>query len=79
MYASNLLGKKVYTHNGIFIGVVSDLKVNLEKRRVNGIVVDVKNKSGKKQATKYLVIPYKWLRCGDIIIVDYTKQNSTEK
>ncbi|MHA1594521.1 MAG: PRC-barrel domain-containing protein [Candidatus Baldrarchaeia archaeon] len=76
MYASKLVGKKVYTAGGVFVGVVEDIIIDLNRKRISKLIVSIKrqidvdcaNENSKEQ--NRITIPYEWTRCGDIIIVN---------
>jgi len=64
---TSLLGKKVYSIMGKYIGNVADVVIDLKKKRITKIDVDVKLPSGEEQR---IVIPYHWLSAiEDIVLV----------
>ncbi len=61
-----LLGKKVYSILGKYIGTVVDVVVDLRKKEVAKIDVSTKSFNGKQR----ILIPYRWLNAvEDIILV----------
>ena len=61
-----LLGKKVYSILGKYIGTVVDVVVDLRKKEVAKIDVSAKSLNGKQR----ILIPYRWLyTVEDIILV----------
>ena len=61
-----LLGKKVYSILGKYIGTVVDVIVDLRKKEVAKIDVSTKSSNDKQR----ILIPYRWLNAvEDIILV----------
>ena len=70
---TSLVGREVYTNNGIFVGEVEDLKLNLDSRTVTGLAVGRLNPQLFEQEarqSKGVIVPYRWVRAvGDVILV----------
>ncbi|MDR2866138.1 MAG: PRC-barrel domain-containing protein [Methanomassiliicoccaceae archaeon] len=67
--AGNLIGLEVYTPNGIFVGVVDNLVMDLKNNKVDGLFL---NKSSIALVDRgvSLNIPFRWVQSvGDIIIL----------
>jgi len=71
---TTLVGREVYTKNGVFVGEVEDLRLNLDVQQVTGIALhelndelfgpDVKQSRG-------VIVPYRWVQAvGDIVIIN---------
>ena len=71
-----LIGREVYSKNGISVGEVADVQISIEGEgsHVNGLnIMDVNEElfKGWDLNGKGIKVPYRWVRCvGDIIIVD---------
>ena len=66
MKLTSLLGKKVYSILGKYIGTVVDVIVDLRKKEVAKVDVSTKSSNGKQR----ILIPYRWLNAvEDIILV----------
>ena len=67
--AGNLIGLEVYTPNGIFVGCVSNLVVDLKNNKVEGIFLDASNPALVDHGVS-LNIPFRWVQSvGDIVIL----------
>jgi len=74
---TSLLGKKVYSLIGKYIGNVADVTIDLKDKKVTKLDVDVKLPSGEEQR---IVIPYQWLSAiKDIVLVKKEIRITDEK
>lgn len=68
-----LVGREVYTNNGVFVGEVEDLQIDLNRRQVTGLAIGQINGelfAGRVERGQGVLIPYRIVRAvGDIIIV----------
>lgn len=71
---TTLVGREVYTNNGVYVGEVEDVRLDVDARAVTGLAVGEVNaellgnrmESGQRGA----LVPYRWVRSvGDVIIV----------
>jgi sporulation protein YlmC with PRC-barrel domain len=77
--ASELIGLQVYTPNGIFLGNVNNLVIDLEHKCVEGIFVSETNPL-MVEDSKAVNIPYRWIQAvGDIILLKYFPKRVTAK
>ncbi len=77
--ASELIGLQVYTPNGIFLGNVNNLVIDLERKLVDGIFVSETNPL-LVEDSKAVNIPYRWIQAvGDIILLKYFPKRVTAK
>ena len=79
---AELLKKDVFTDKGVYCGKVSDVGIDLEKFRVNSVVVDAVRGSflaslvGNKRG---VLIPYAMVQSvGDVIIIKHITPTSVE-
>lgn len=70
---SSVLGLRVYTENGKYVGTVADLLIDIDARQVKGLlVVDVNRMLIN---TKEIIIPYRFVKAiGDIVIIKIEKE-----
>ncbi|WP_457549290.1 PRC-barrel domain-containing protein [Archaeoglobus sp.] len=67
---SALLGLKVYTDEGRYVGVVKDLVLDVENRRIKSLAVSDFNKTLINSKAKGVLIPYRLVKAvGDIVII----------
>ena len=73
---TSLIGREVYSNNGVYVGTVEDLRLNLEAEAVTGLALNDVNKEifdgviGRGQG---VLVPYRWVRSvGDIVIITDT-------
>ncbi len=77
--ASELIGLQVYTSNGIFLGNVNNLVIDLENKRVDGLFISETNPLLVEES-KAVNVPFRWIQCvGDIIILRYFPKRVTAK
>jgi len=71
---TTLVGREVYTHNGVYVGEVEDVRLDVDAETVTGLAVGEVNsdllggqlEGGQRGA----IVPYRWVRSvGDVIIV----------
>jgi sporulation protein YlmC with PRC-barrel domain len=67
---STLFGLKVYTDEGRYLGVISDVVIDLEGRQIRGLVISEFNKMIIDSKAPGIIIPYRLVKAvGDIVIV----------
>jgi sporulation protein YlmC with PRC-barrel domain len=77
--ASELIGLQVYTTNGIFLGNVNNLVIDLDNKRVDGLFVSETNPLLVEES-KAVNVPFRWIQSvGDIIILKYFPKRVTTK
>lgn len=77
MKLTSLLGKKVYSLVGKYIGNIADVTIDLKNKKVTKLDIDVKLPSGEEQR---IVIPYQWLSAiKDIVLVKKEIRITDEK
>lgn len=69
--ASNLIGLQVYTSQGMFLGNISNLVVEVDENKVQGLFVSNTNPL-LVEGSKAVNVPYRWISSiGDIVILKY--------
>ncbi len=67
---STLLGLKVYTDEGRYVGVIKDLVLDIENRQIKSLAISDFNKTLINSRAKGILIPYRLVKAvGDIVIV----------
>lgn len=71
---TSLVGREVYTNNGVFIGEVEDLRLNLDSENVTGLALHELNRElfgSEANSARGIIVPYRWVQAvGDVIIVN---------
>jgi sporulation protein YlmC with PRC-barrel domain len=75
--ASELIGMQVYTPNGVFLGNVNNLVIDVENRKVDGLFVSESNPL-LVEDSKAVNVPFRWIQSiGDIILLKYFPKRVT--
>lgn len=71
---TTLVGREVYSNNGVFVGEVEDVRLNLDQEVVTGLALSGLNRElfgSRVEPGKGVMMPYRWVRAvGDIILVN---------
>jgi sporulation protein YlmC with PRC-barrel domain len=71
---TSLVGREVYSNNGVFVGEVEDLRLNLDTEVVNGIALSTLNPTlfeNAETGEKGVIVPYRWVRSvGDVVLIN---------
>lgn len=71
---TTLVGREVYSNNGVFVGEVEDLRLNLDTEVVNGLALAALNPelfADVATGSKGVIIPYRWVRAvGDVVLIN---------
>jgi sporulation protein YlmC with PRC-barrel domain len=71
---TTLVGREVYSNNGVFVGEVDDLRLDLNEIAVTGLALGGINDElfgNRISAGRGVIIPYRWVRAvGDVILVN---------
>jgi len=71
---TTLVGREVYTKNGVFLGEVEDLRLNLDVQQVTGLALHQLNAElfdSEVNSSRGVIVPYRWVQAvGDIVIVN---------
>ncbi len=66
---SNIMGLEIYTPDGLFVGVVDEVIIDLTTMNASGLYVDVANPVLVDQGVS-ISIPFSWVRgIGDAVIL----------
>lgn len=73
---TTLVGREVYSNNGVYVGEVEDLRLDLDAEAVTGLALQNVNQDvfeGIVGRSQGVLIPYRWVRSvGDIVIITDT-------
>ena len=71
---TTLVGREVYSNNGVFVGEVEDVRLDLSQQAVTGLALGELSQelfAGRIEAGKGVMIPYRWVRAvGDVILIN---------
>ncbi|MHA2163791.1 MAG: PRC-barrel domain-containing protein, partial [Candidatus Thorarchaeota archaeon] len=68
---SELVGLQVYTHDGIFLGNINNLVVDIDDSQVEGLFIGDTNPL-LVEGSRAVSVPYRWIQSvGDIVILRY--------
>ena len=68
---SELIGLQVYTHDGIFLGNVNNLIVDVDNSKVDGLFISETNPL-LVEDSRPISVPYRWVQCiGDVVILKF--------
>lgn len=80
---TTLVGREVYSNNGVFVGEVEDVRLDLDQEVVTGLALAEINDelfAEHVPSSKGVMIPYRWVRSvGDVILInDVVERLETE-
>jgi len=71
---TTLVGREVYSNNGVFVGEVEDVRLDLDAETVTGLALAELNRElfrNRIDRGKGVIVPYRWVRAvGDVILVN---------
>jgi len=71
---TTLVGREVYTKNGVFVGEVEDLRLDMDRQSVTGLALREVNDElfdAEVRSSRGVILPYRWVQAvGDIIIIN---------
>jgi sporulation protein YlmC with PRC-barrel domain len=71
---TTLVGREVYSNNGVFVGEVEDVRLNLDAKSVTGLALAELNDElfgSTVPRGKGVMVPYRWVRAvGDVILIN---------
>jgi sporulation protein YlmC with PRC-barrel domain len=67
---TSLFGLNIYTNNGVYVGKLQDLVIDVEEQKVTGLAVSDVNRELFDLSSRGMIIPYRWvITAADIIII----------
>jgi sporulation protein YlmC with PRC-barrel domain len=71
---TSLVGREVYSNNGVFVGEIEDIRLDLQKELVTGLALgDVNHElfDARVSASEGVIVPYRWVRAvGDVVLIN---------
>lgn len=71
---TTLVGREVYSNNGVFVGEIEDLRLDLDAESVTGLALHQLNQELFDQeirSSRGVIVPYRWVQAvGDVVIVN---------
>ncbi len=71
---TTLVGREVYSNNGVFVGEIEDVRLNLDQQSVTGLALGQLNRelfSETVQLGTGVIVPYRWVRAvGDVVLIN---------
>ncbi|WP_323676321.1 PRC-barrel domain-containing protein [Halorubellus sp. PRR65] len=71
---TSVVGREVYSNNGVYVGEIEDVRLDIERETVTGIALSTLNSDifgNAMQESRGIIIPYRWVRAvGDIVLVN---------
>ncbi len=71
---TSLVGREVYTNNGVYLGEVEDLRLDLDAENVTGLALHELNRElfrEESSSARGVIVPYRWVQAvGDVVIAN---------
>ena len=71
---TSLVGREVYSNNGVYVGEVEDVRLDIERETVTGLALSTLNSDifgNAMQGSRGIIVPYRWVRAvGDVVLVN---------
>lgn len=71
---TSLVGREVYSNNGVFVGEIEDVRLDLDAQAVTGLALAELNYelfAGRVDRNTGVIVPYRWVRAvGDVVLVN---------
>jgi sporulation protein YlmC with PRC-barrel domain len=71
---TSLVGREVYSNNGVYVGEVEDVRLNIDDQVVTGLAVSEINHElfeGVTAGARGVMVPYRWvMSVGDVVLVN---------
>lgn len=71
---TTLVGREVYSNNGVFVGEVEDIRLDLDREAVTGLALHQLNDElfgAEVRSSRGVILPYRWVQAvGDVVIVN---------
>ena len=68
-----LVGREVYSNNGVFVGEVEDVRLDLDDVKVTGLALHQVNQElfgERARGARGVIVPYDWVQAvGDVVLV----------
>ncbi|WP_181691123.1 PRC-barrel domain-containing protein [Natronomonas sp. LN261] len=79
---TSLVGREVYSNNGVFVGEIEDIQLDLQREAVTGLALGDVNRElfeTRLSGSKGVIVPYRWVRAvGDVVLVNDVVERLSE-
>lgn len=79
---TTLVGREVYSNNGVFVGEIEDIRLDLDKQGVTGLALHQLNRelfTSEIDSARGVILPYRWVQSvGDVVIVNSIVEHLTQ-
>ena len=70
---TSLVGREVYSNNGVFVGEIEDICLDLQAEMVTGLALGDVNRElfdARVSKSEGVIVPYHWVRSvGDVVLI----------
>lgn len=71
---TSLVGREVYSNNGVFVGEIEDVRLDMNSEMVTGLALGELNDElfgNHVDGARGVMIPYRWVRAvGDVVLIN---------
>jgi sporulation protein YlmC with PRC-barrel domain len=71
---TSLVGREVYSNNGVFVGEIEDVRIDIEAETVTGLALANLNADifgSQMDDARGVIMPYRWVRAvGDVVLIN---------
>ena len=71
---TSLVGREIYSKNGVYVGEIEDIRLNLDDEQVTALAVANLNPElfeDLAHGSRGVLVPYRWVRAvGDVVLVN---------
>jgi sporulation protein YlmC with PRC-barrel domain len=74
---TQLINLQVYTNHGVYLGVISNVVIDIANSRADGIYIENPNPNLVEESHS-VTVPYRWIQCvGDVVILKHFPERVT--
>ncbi|NHN40417.1 photosystem reaction center subunit H [Halorubellus sp. JP-L1] len=71
---TSVVGREVYSNNGVYVGEIEDVRLDIERETVTGLALSGLNTDifgNAMDGTRGIIVPYRWVRAvGDVVLIN---------
>jgi len=71
---TSVVGREVYSNNGVYVGEIEDVRLDIERETVTGLALAGLNTDifgTAMEDTHGIIVPYRWVRAvGDVVLIN---------
>jgi sporulation protein YlmC with PRC-barrel domain len=71
---TGLIGREVYSNNGVFVGEIEDVRIDMRAEAITGLALGELNAdlfASHVEGGQGVMLPYRWVRAtGDVVLVN---------